>query len=108
MTFVIVVICSESVLDSGRVVWMRKRKSLSLHHNVFLRDGEDCALDLLTDSGTGAMSAQRWTAMMIGDESYAGSRSWKRFEAWVREITGIEYIYPTQTTAPFHLPSGAD
>ncbi len=73
----------------------RARALEKAHHNVFLLDAEDCALDLLTDSGTGAMSAQQWGAMMVGDESYAGSRSWKRFEHTVHEITGFDHILPT-------------
>jgi len=65
------------------------------HYNIFLLDAEDCCIDLLTDSGTGAMSAQQWAAMMLGDESYAGSKSWKKFESTVKHITGMKHIFPT-------------
>jgi tryptophanase len=73
----------------------REDALIRANYNVFLIDAEDCALDLLTDSGTGAMSTKQWAAMMLGDESYAGSRSWKRFESAVSEITGMDYILPT-------------
>lgn len=65
------------------------------HNNVFLLEAEECCIDLLTDSGTGAMSTSQWAALMMGDESYAGSKSWKRFRDTVRNITGIEHIFPT-------------
>jgi len=73
----------------------RERALTSAHYNVFLLDAEDCCIDLLTDSGTGAMSTRQWAAMMLGDESYAGSRSWKRFYDSVHAITGMEHILPT-------------
>lgn len=65
------------------------------NNNVFLLDAEDCCIDLLTDSGTGAMSVCQWAAMMMGDESYAGSKSWKKFENTIKKITGITHIFPT-------------
>ena len=73
----------------------RETRLLRAHNNVFLLDAEDVTIDLLTDSGTGAMSDRQWAALMRGDESYAGSASWRRFERVVREITGFKHIFPT-------------
>ncbi len=65
------------------------------HYNPFLLKGEQVIIDLLTDSGTSAMSNKQWAAMMNGDESYAGSQSWERLEKAVHELTGMPYILPT-------------
>jgi len=64
-------------------------------YNMFLIPSDDVLIDLLTDSGTSAMSAKQWAGMMEGDESYAGARSFFRFEKKVRELTGFTYIVPT-------------
>jgi tryptophanase len=63
--------------------------------NLFLLPAELVTFDFLTDSGTTAMSAAQWAAMMVADESYAGSRSFGRFEAVVQELTGCKYVIPT-------------
>ncbi|HNE72363.1 MAG TPA: tryptophanase, partial [Giesbergeria sp.] len=63
--------------------------------NVFKLRAEDVLIDWLTDSGTGAMSSRQWGAIMEGDESYAGARSFYRLERVIQDITGMQYFVPT-------------
>jgi len=64
-------------------------------YNPFMLNAEDVLIDLLTDSGTSAMSSKQWAGIMDGDESYAGSKSFYRFESAVKKITGMNFIIPT-------------
>src|SRR5947209_15639820 len=65
------------------------------HFNLFAVPAEDVLIDLLTDSGTSAMSSEQWAGMMRGDESYAGARSWYHFERVLHDLTGMPHILPT-------------
>ncbi len=73
----------------------REKFLLESSYNVFTIKAENILIDLLTDSGTSAMSAAQWSRMMEGDESYAGCRSFYEFEDAVRDLTNFKYIYPT-------------
>lgn len=65
------------------------------HYNTFLLDSEKVIIDFLTDSGTSAMSAQQWGGIMVGDESYAGAKSWIRMRDAIIDLTGFQNILPT-------------
>ena len=80
-----------ALTDRGeRGVWLRE-----VGYNLFSLPAERVTFDLLTDSGTAAMSAAQWGAMMTADEAYAGSRSFHEFERVVRSLTGYRHIIPT-------------
>jgi tryptophanase len=75
----------------------RERREAALRaagYNVFRLSSDDVFVDLLTDSGTAAMSADQWAGIQVGDESYAGARNWFRLEDSVRHVSGLPYVIP--------------
>lgn len=76
--------------EAERVAFLAKA-----HYNPFMLSSDHVLIDFLTDSGTSAMSKHQWAMIMEGDESYAGARSWERFEAAVQKVTGMPHVLPT-------------
>ena len=76
--------------EAERVQFMKEA-----HYNPFLLHSKHVIIDLLTDSGTSAMSSEQWAGIMRGDESYAGAGSWERLESEIQDLTGYKYILPT-------------
>ncbi|MFN0190326.1 MAG: tryptophanase [Bacteroidia bacterium] len=74
---------------------MRVQYLKDAHYNTFLLSSDQVIIDLLTDSGTSAMSNTQWSGMMLGDESYAGASSWFKLEKSIRDLTGMPYVLPT-------------
>jgi tryptophanase len=85
------------VVEPLRMTTRAERREIlaAAEWNLFRIRAEDILIDLLTDSGTGAMSSEQWAAIMRGDESYAGASSWYRFQGRVAELTGFRHVIPT-------------
>ncbi|HRQ25306.1 MAG TPA: beta-eliminating lyase-related protein, partial [Anaerolineales bacterium] len=85
------------VVESIRLIPREAREAAlkEAGYNLFLMNAEDMFIDLLTDSGTGAMSHHQWAALMQGDESYAGARSFHRLKNAVEDVFGFKHFAPT-------------
>src|SRR5919199_816502 len=85
------------MVEPIRLATPAERETLlrAAHFNPFLIPAEAVLIDLLTDSGTAAMSSEQWAGMLRGDESYAGARSWYRFEKVLKDLTGMPHVLPT-------------
>lgn len=85
------------VVEPIKFTTLSERKKIlnNAYYNTFQIDSEHVLIDLLTDSGTSAMSQNQWAAMMQADESYAGAKSYKKLEKIVKELTGMKYFFPT-------------
>lgn len=85
------------MVEPIKMTTYEERKSFlkKANYNPFFLRSEQVMIDLLTDSGTSAMSSNQWAGMMQGDESYAGAKSWERMESTIHELTGLPYIFPT-------------
>jgi len=108
------IFCPRTILEPFRIrsvepvrfttVDFRRQALTRAGWNPFLLHAEDVLIDLLTDSGTGAMSSRQWAGMISSDESYAGATSFYRFESAVRDITGYRHVIPThQGRAAEHI-----
>jgi tryptophanase len=73
----------------------RQQRLAEARYNLFALHADDVLVDLLTDSGTGAMSSEQWAAVQRGNEAYAGAPSWYRFEAAVKELFPMRHVLPT-------------
>jgi tryptophanase len=85
------------MVESIKMISREEREShlKFANYNLFLIKGENVLIDLLTDSGTGAMSDHQWGAMIEGDETYAGCSSYYDMEKTIKDLTGFKYIFPT-------------
>jgi tyrosine phenol-lyase len=90
------------VVEPLKITTRQEREQIirDAHYNVFNIRAEDVFVDLLTDSGTSAMSQDQWAGLMVGDESYAGCRNWFHLEEIVRDVTGYRYVIPTHQGRP--------